>query len=204
LDFRESVRKQIKPPVLKMYDGRILQIYRDGNRHTAMQRLQLPPGAEGNLVTLREMARIVREDSQFDDIGRFVWRNIIGLEKKSLPVLEQIDAAFYFCRDQIVYEQEKQGFETVADLWSTLYKLDFRGDCALKSVALATCLCFLNLKPYFIALQQIPNADFFNHVFVAVEVNEQVLFLDATPKDFLPGQRLTAIRRLEYPIFFTK
>lgn len=183
-------------------DGRILQIYRNGFR-TGVRNIQLPVGAQANLITLSEMAKIVREDSQYDDLRNFVFREIIGLEKQSLS--EQMERAFAFCRDQIVYQDEAAGKETIADLWSCLYKFNPKhavGDCAIKSVALATCLSYLNLKPYFVAIRQIPNADFYNHVFVAIQDEKgQEIGLDATPREFGIGRILQYYGRLNFQIF---
>lgn len=185
-----------------MSDGRILQIYRNGFR-TGVREIQLPVGAEANLITLSEMANIVREDSQYNDLKNYVFREIIGLENKSLN--EQVEAAFEYCRDRIVYSEEKDGKETVADLWSAIYSFNrnqAQGDCAIKSVALATCLSFLNFKPYFVAIQQIPNANFYNHVFVAIlDENGNEIGFDPTPPEFGIGKILNYFGRLNYYIF---
>ena len=98
--------------------GRTLQIYRDGRRTIAKKQIQLPPGARGNYQTLAEMAKIVREDATQHDLKNFVMREIVGFDKKTLH--DQKNAAFEYCRDRIIYNPEQSGFETVADLWSTL------------------------------------------------------------------------------------
>jgi len=185
-----------------MADGRILRIYRDGRKHERLLERQLPTGAQANLETLAEMQRIVKADSREPDLRNFVFREIIGLDKKTLP--EQIEAAFTFCRDQIIYEPEKAGYETIADLWSCCYALDpehASGDCAIKCVALATCLSYLNLQSIdFVAIQQIPNADFYNHVYVAATTGGRQIKLDPTPPEFRIGDALPNIRRLHYKI----
>lgn len=178
-------------------NSKTLQIFRDGRRHTAKETIQLPPDAAGNLQTLALMAQIVREDSSQKDYRNFVLREFLGFDKS---ISEQIDAAFEFCRDKIFYEPEKPGFETVADLWSCLYAFDERtakGDCVVKSVALATMLSFLNLKPVFVAIKQVPNAAYFNHVYVELDGTT----LDATPPQFRPGNELKFLQKLIYPIF---
>jgi transglutaminase-like putative cysteine protease len=182
--------------------SRILRIFRDGRKHERELRQQLPPGAQGNLETLAVMKKIVLEDSKENDLRAYVMREIIGLDKQTLP--EQVNAAFYYCRDKIIYEQEKEGFETVADLWSCIYALNplhASGDCVLKSVALATCLSYLNLKPKFVAIQQIPDVTFFNHVFVIVEINGVSVVLDPTPPQFRVGDELQSFSQLYYQIF---
>jgi transglutaminase-like putative cysteine protease len=185
-----------------MPNGRLLQIFRDGKRSRDRRYVQLPAGAQGNVATLFEMATIVREDSLFPDLRNFVFRELIGVDKKTTA--EKMAAAFYYCRDRIVYLQESETTETVADLWSCLYSLNNdhpAGDCAIKSVALATCLSYLNLKPYFVALQQIPGADFFNHVFVAIDSDGKEIGMDPTPEDFEIGQELGYLARMHYSIF---
>jgi hypothetical protein len=186
-----------------MSEGRILQIIRDGRRFTAQTKLQLPPGAEANLITLSEMAKIVREDAQFPDLKNFVFREVIGSEPGK-SISEKIDIAYQFCRDQIIYEPEKDGYETIADLWSCFYALNAKhaqGDCAIKSVALATMLCYLNLKPFFVAIKQVPKVDWFNHVFVGVTANGKEIGLDPTPENFRPGQTLKSFQRINFHIF---
>jgi hypothetical protein len=181
--------------------GRVLQIYRDGRRSRGGT-IQLPPGAQANLQTMHVMARIVREDAQIPSLRNFVMREIIGLEKTSLT--DQVDAAFTFCRDQIVYEPEGQGTETVADLWSCMYGINPVhpvGDCAVKSVALATCLAFLNVKPFFVAIRQLPNVDYFNHVFVGINEGGKDIALDPTPENFQIGQQLGYLQRVNFVIF---
>lgn len=182
--------------------GRILQIYRDGRRSVAKKQIQLPPGAKGNYQTLAEMAKIVREDATQHDLKNYAMREIIGLDKKTL--FDRKNAAFEFCRDRIFYNPEQAGFETVADLWSTIYALNDKhavGDCSLKVVALATCFSYLGLKPVFVALGQVPNVDYFNHVYLGVYENSKLVAYDPTPKEFRVGDEAKGIRKLVYPIF---
>jgi hypothetical protein len=188
-----------------MSDGRILQIFRDGKRRRGERPIQLPDGAQGNLETLDVMARIVREDSVLPDLRSFAMREIIGSDADTLDA--QIDAAFQFCRDEIHYKPEGENTETVADLWSCLYGIDPQkavGDCAVKSVALATLIALassLTVKPFFVALQQIPGADFFNHVFVGIRRGDTFVALDATPPEFRLGDELPSITQLHVPIW---
>lgn len=181
--------------------GRTLRIFRDGRKHERLLTKQLPLGAQANYETLAEMKKIVLADAREKDLKNFAYRNIIGFDKSQS---QQVDSAFSFCRDAIVYESENDGFETVADLWSCLYALNERhpvGDCSIKSVALATCLSYIGLKPYFVVIRQIPNADFFNHVYVGVNINGQVLPLDPTPKNFRPGDELPRLQTVLYKIY---
>ena len=176
--------------------GRKLRIFRDGRKHERLLTMQLPTGAQANLETLAVMKKIVLEDSKESDLRNLVMRDIIGLDNQTLDA--QIDAAFKFCRDAIKYEDEQDGFETVADLWSCLYALKPEnpiGDCAIKSVALATCLSFLGLKPFFVAIRQIPNVTFYNHVYVGVVVDGQTIPLDPTPENFKVGEELPSYAR---------
>lgn len=185
-----------------MEKGRVLRIFRDGKRHKKQLFQQLPVGAKGNLETLEVMKKIVREDSLETDLRNFVMREIIGLDKQTQT--DKINAAFYYCRDKIVYKPEQDGFETVADLWSCLYALDANraiGDCAIKSVFLATCFSFLGFKPIFTAVQQIPNATFYNHVYLTCLIDGKKTVFDATPENFKPGDELNSFSKLQYPIF---
>lgn len=182
--------------------GRILRIFRDGRKHERLLEKPIPSGAQGNLETLSEMKKIVLEDAKENDLKNFVFREIIGKNKRSLN--EQVEAIFKYARDQISYEPEMDGYETVADLWSCLYALNPNkavGDCALKSVFIATCLSYLGLKPSFVAIQQNPKNSFFNHVFVECELNGKVKTLDATPVDFRLGDELPSFTRLVFRIF---
>lgn len=182
--------------------GRILEIYRDGRKHRRKLQRAIPPGAKGNLETLGEMKKIVLEDSKETDLLNFINREIIGLDKKSLN--EKVEAVFSYARDKIIYSPELDGFETVADLWSCLYALNpehATGDCVQKSIFIATCLGLLGLKPNFVAIQQLKNVDYFNHVFVNCEINGTLTVLDATPETFRVGDELNFISKLVYPIF---
>lgn len=182
--------------------GRILQIFRDGRKHQKLLEREIPRGAKGNLETLGEMKKIVLEDSKEKDLKNFVNREIIGLDKRSLR--EKVEAIFIYARDQISYDAEKDGYETVADLWSCLYALNPNkavGDCVQKSIFIATCLSFQGLKPAFVTIQQIPNVDYYNHVFVQCEIERKLTVLDATPENFGIGDEANYISRLVFPIF---
>ncbi len=182
--------------------GRVLKIFRDGRKHERLLTQQLPTGAKANLETVAVMCRIVREDAQEVDLRNFVMREIIGLDKQTIS--EKLDAAFNFCRDKIVYKDEENGFETLADLWSCMYALDALnavGDCAIKSVALATCLSFLDLKPYFVVIRQQPNVNFFNHVYCGCEIGGVNMPLDPTPARFRPGDELNSLERKVIQIY---
>lgn len=180
-----------------MSDARILHIWRHGRLETKRS-IELPDGAQGNIETLGIAAKIVREDAQNGGLKAFAQREILrggGIE-----------AAYAYCRDQVVYDNrdEVNNTETVADLFSAVYGLNAdhaAGDCTIKSTALATLLVFLNLRPFFVAIRQIPNADFFNHVFVGVNGPNGFEALDPTPPEFRPGDELSFYSRLDYMIF---
>jgi hypothetical protein len=182
--------------------GRILQIFRDGRRHEKKLFQQLPAGSQGNLETLAVMKEIVVCDSKEPDLKNYVFREIIGLDKKT-PA-EKVEAAFIYCRDRIIYEPEKDGLETVADLWSCIYALNpehATGDCAIKCVALATCLSYLNLKPVFVAVSQFKGASSFNHVYLSYQADGKQTTLDPTPKEFRVGDEVKSFTKLYYRIF---
>ena len=189
---------QNKPSIFKM---RNLQIFRDGRKHTKFSQRPIPPGAKGNFETLEEMKKIVFEDSQENDLKNFVLREIVG-QKSSLR--EQLQAIFLYARDRIRYEPERDGYETVADLWSCLYSFDPKtaiGDCVQKSIFIATCLSYLGFNPFFSAIQQIPNADFFNHVYVECEINGNLTVFDATPPNFQIGDEGEFYNKMRFYIF---
>jgi transglutaminase-like putative cysteine protease len=186
----------------KSEKGRILQIFRDGRRNKRLLLQQLPAGAKGNLETLFVMKQIVLADSKENDLKNYAMREIIGLDKKTLA--EKVKAAFLYCRDQILYKPEKDGLETVADLWSCIYALDpdhATGDCAIKSIVLATCFSYLGLKPRFVAIRQIKDADYFNHVFVECDIDGKTIVYDPTPPESREGDELKSFSRLIYRIF---
>lgn len=181
----------------QMPNGRTLQRFRDGRRQKDTHSIQLPTGAEANLYTLSEMAKIVREDAALPDLRAFAERYIIRGGG--------VDAAFSFCRDEIHYRPEGPDTETIADMWSCMFGIDPTqavGDCAIKSTVLATLLSYLKLKPIFRALQQIPGADFYNHVFVGYhDAAGKFVALDPTPPEFRPGDMLPSLSYLDYRIF---
>jgi len=182
--------------------GRILEIIRDGRRSAHRQRLQLPVGAQGNYATIDQMIRICREDAAAKDIRAWVKRDIIGLDKKTVD--EIVNAAFEFSRDKIVYESERAGFETIKDLWSALYsdgKAHGVGDCAIKVTALATILGCYDLKPQFVALRQIKNVEYFNHIYIVLEYGGQVVALDPTPPQFRVGDEANGYQKHYISVF---
>lgn len=186
-----------------MPNGRILQIYRDGRRREERQLIQLPRGAQGNLRTLAEMGEIVAHDCRQPDVRRFALDACIGSDHRQLSLDDKIERAFQYCRDAIVYRPEPAGYETLADLWSCLYAVSDAGptgDCAIKSVALATVFCSLNLRPFFVALKQIAHADYFNHVFVGLDNADGKGWTayDPTPPEFRPGDLLDSRVMLHY------
>lgn len=193
-------------PLATMPDGRILQIFRDGKRHQERRLIQLPAGAQANFYTLGKMAEIVRQDAREPGLRAWAMRTILG---NAAELDAQIDAAFQHCRDDIVDRPEGPDTETIADLWSCEYELDPAhpiGDCAIKSVALATLISLassLTVKPVFIALRQIPGADYFNHVLVGIPGNGQHGYvpLDPTPPEFRPGDMLPSLSSVYYRIF---
>jgi hypothetical protein len=182
--------------------GRTLQIFRDGRHGERKLFQQLPAGAQGNLETLAVMKQIVLADSLETDLKAFAMREIVGLDKKTQA--EKISAAFFYCRDKIIFEPEKDGKETVADLWSCIYALNpehATGDCAIKCIALATILSYLDLKPKFVAIAQAPKQTYFDHVFLSAAIGGKETTLDPTPEQFRVGDELKSYTRLIYPIF---
>lgn len=182
---------------LFMSDGRILKVWREG-REQPPRLIQLPDDAQASYLTLAEMKKIVREDASYTDVRNFAFDRVFRSAK---TIGDQINIAFDFCQNTIAYKEEDSGLETIADLWSACYSLGFKGDCAIKCVALATLLCYLNFKPRFIALQQIPGADYFNHVFVEIVTNGKLLSLDPTYPETKIGDELPGVTRLMSPIF---
>ncbi len=166
---------------------RELLIFRDGHPRRRDLTIPLLDGEQGNMQTLNEMARIVREDRTSPDLRLFILREVIG-SVRGHDAAGEVQAVFDFAQRQITYRQDPFGVERVADVWSTLYALNPReyepeGDCGIKSTFIASCLATLGYKPFFVVAKQTANQRAFNHVFNAVMLNGVFTYLDATPED---------------------
>jgi len=170
-----------------------LIIHRDGRKFERVTNHALLPGALGNKQTLDVMSKIVREDSESEDLRRFAARDLLpGIEQK--PCNEILQQIYDFCTNRIQYLDDVPGVERVADLWSCLYSLgEFvpLGDCVIKSVALATLLSFFDFKPYFVASKISEQSNSFNHVFCGLQQNSINFRLDPTPIERQPPRMVS-------------
>jgi hypothetical protein len=67
---------------------------------------------------------------------------------------------------------------------------------------IATCCALLGHKPFFVVVKQRPDQAAYNHVYNAVLLNGEYVYLDATPEDAPPGWHLTnAYETMLCPIF---
>lgn len=182
--------------------NRVLQIIRDGHERESSLNLELLPGEQGNLQTLDAMKEIVLADRIEPDLRRFVLREVIG-KVPGHDAMGEVNAIFEFARDRITYRQDPVGVERVADAWSTLYGLadEPEGDCGIKSTFLATCLAMFGYRPYFVVIKQRANSKAYNHVYVAVEVEGEFVYLDPTPEDKPAGWQAPHFEIGLFPIF---
>ena len=182
---------------------RVLQIFRDGRGHASYLNEPLLDGEQGNLQTLGEMARIVREDRLQPDLRIFVLREIVG-SVAGHNFGGEVDKIFDFAQHRITYRRDPFNVERVADLWSTLYALDPdgpEGDCGIKSMFIATCCALIGHKPFFVVIKQRPEQKAFNHVYNAVMVGGDLRYLDATPEDQPAGFEASSTEKYLIPIF---
>jgi hypothetical protein len=196
-----------------------LQVFRDGHkREHSLGGLfsfssTIPDDKQGNYAALAIGARMVKEDAPEPDIRAFVLREIVG-SVKGHDYKGEIQACFEFARDCITYRKDPAGVERVADLWSTMYALNPakpEGDCLIKSIALCTALASIGHRCFFIPMQQTPDEDSFNHVYVGVYTadgedvdmeGQRFKSLDPTPEDAEAGWKARAAVRMLYPIKF--
>lgn len=182
---------------------RVLQVFRDGRRFEPQTQEPLLDGYQGNLQTVRIMAKMVKEDRTQLDLRRFVEREILKTVKGQ-NFAEEISRIFNFCQKKILYRKDPVKVERVADLWSCLYALNDRrpeGDCSIKSVALATMLALYGHKPSFVLIKQNPHSTNFNHIYVEIELNGQIFALDPTPEDAPQGYEPKFLKKQIYRIF---
>ena len=179
---------------------RILQIYRDGHSRKMPLTTNLLDGEQGNMQTLAAMADIVRHDRTQGDLRKFVLREIVK-DARGHDSRTEVQRIFEYARDKITYRKDPFGVERVADLWSTLYALDNEGDCGIKSTFIATCCALLGHKPFFVVIKQREGQTSFNHVYNMVLVDNQPVYLDATPETAVYGWETNAVVKKLFPIF---
>jgi hypothetical protein len=182
---------------------RVLQIFRDGKTHSRSLIQPLLDGEHGNMQTLAEMAKIVREDRLEPDLRIFVLREIVG-DTRGHDFDGELNRIFDFAQHRITYRKDPVNVERVADIWSTLYALnpnEPEGDCGIKSTFFASCAAILGHKPFFVVIKQRPEQKAFSHVYNAVSLNGELKFYDATPEDLPAGWEAKAGAKLLIPIF---
>lgn len=182
---------------------RSLQLFRDGHGKTKLLSEPLLEGEQGNLQTLAEMAKIVREDRMQPDLRIFVLREIVGSVAPH-DFAGEVEKIFEFAQHRIAYRKDPFAVERVSDIWSTLYALDANGpegDCGIKSTFFASCCALLGHKPLFVVIKQMKGQTSFNHVYNAVVVGDQIKYYDATPEDQPAGFEPKSWKKFLYHIF---
>lgn len=166
----------------------------------------LPDGIRGNIETLREMARFVREDSQREDVRNFIHNRVVNYCSGHAFDCEVRDC-FKFASTEIVYRRDSPGVERVADFWTTTRTR--AGDCSSKTIWLCTALAVCGNRPFFIALGQSPfygQTDWsFDHVFCGLQMLKDgkpvMVSLDPTPENAQLFKMYGQGKYLSYPIF---
>lgn len=185
-----------------MNTKRVLQIFRDGKPETRFLNVPLLDGEQGNLQTIAEMIKIVREDRLQPDLRAFIMREIVG-NVAGHDTAGELQAIFDYAQHRIVYRRDPFGVERVADVWSTLYALNPgrpEGDCGIKSMFIASCAATLGYKPFFVVIKQTPHQATFNHIYAMVAVDGRKVYMDATPEDKPMGYQASAVERYLVPI----
>jgi transglutaminase-like putative cysteine protease len=136
--------------------------------------IQIPPGREGVIETLRIMRRLVRE-----------WKKHPAVRNRTLEVLNfapskewlgEIERIFFFVRDHIRYTLDVNGIEVLQTPERTL--LLGHGDCDDKAVLLASMLESVGHPTRFHAIGEQPGE--LTHVFVETRVGDDWFALDPT------------------------
>lgn len=182
---------------------RVLQIFRDGVTTSHNLNQPLLDGEQGNMQTLNEMAKIVREDRTSPDLRTFVLREIV----KTVPGHDfagEVEKIFEFAQKRITYRQDPYNVERVADIWSTLYALnpnEPEGDCGIKGLFLASACAILGYKSYFVVIKQKANQAAFNHLYNAVVINGELKYFDPTPENVPSGWESPSMEKGLFSIF---
>lgn len=153
-------------------------------------------GLAGTRQTLREMAKLVRDDAGKLEIRQTALRIASGCGGHQFDC--EISAVFHFCRDQITYRKDPVDNEWVQDATRTIGV--FRsGDCDDKVVCLATLLAALGHRSRFVVIGRRPEQ--YTHVYLEVHTSNGWLSLDPTPERAPVGWQAKGMHRDTYDIW---
>jgi transglutaminase-like putative cysteine protease len=156
---------------------------------------QLPSGVAGTRQALAEMAAFVQRDS-----------TDLGLRNFALQIVDsaaghdfqgEMQRLFAYVRDRITYRRAPVGTQLVADARRTLQM--GVGDCAMKSVLLATLLATIGHPSQFVILSF--DGDDYQHVFIEALVSGHWVALDPTNEQARLGWAQSAVQVDRYQIF---
>lgn len=156
---------------------------------------RLPAGLAGTQQALARMAAFVRRDK--DDLGLRQFALQIVRDVPGHDFGREVRALFEYVRDRITYRRAPVSTQLVADARRTL-ELGI-GDCAMKSVLLATLLATLGHLSRFVVLSY--DGDDYQHVFVEAYVGRDWVALDPTNEQARLGWAQEAVKVARYPIF---
>jgi hypothetical protein len=163
--------------------------------------LWLHKGRAGSLQTAAEMGRLVRQDTVHDEgLERYAAGVLInaGLDSHSAPA-DVVDVLFRAVQ-RIPYIYDPAGsFDSIQSARRTLEK--GYGDCDDLSVALATLLSLVGVRPRFVLARYKENTAGFDHVYVEVDLPEGRTPLDPSSRSHGMGWEKPAIEKLSFPIF---
>ena len=156
----------------------------------------LVDGISGTYQTLREMARIVREDSTDLRVRAIAESIVSGCAGHEFEC--EVQAIFSYCRDAITYRRDPIEQERIQDTLRTVHLFN-SGDCDDKIVCLAGLLGSLGHKSRFVIIG--PRAEKFTHVYLEVQTKGGWLPLDPTPEQAPMGWEARALHRDVYEIW---
>lgn len=172
----------------------------------------LEHGRAGNVQTLREMAKLVREDIQTDVglqdyangilLAAGVRGNVRGLTFREIEAIFNFVKYDPFKKRGIIFRRDPTGgFEAIQDPRITI-KRGF-GDCDDFAVLLATLLGLVGYPTRFVVIKVNPDTNGFDHVYLEVLApGGKWLALDPTNEKAIPGwEAHPVIERRTFKIF---
>lgn len=141
------------------------------------------------------MAAFVRRDK--DDLGLRNFALQLVAPVQGHDFTSEMQALFAYVRDRITYRRAPVGTQLVADARRTLQM--GVGDCAMKSVLLATLLATLGHPSRFVVLSY--DGEDYQHVFIEASINGHWVALDPTNEQARLGWAQNAAGVAVYPIF---
>jgi hypothetical protein len=142
------------------------------------------------------MGALVRRDAHDPELRQLALELVSGCGGHQFEC--EIERLFDFVRDEITYRKDSVDREHVQDSRRTLALRT--GDCASKSVLLASLLGSIGHRASFIVIGHDP--DLFSHVFVEAHGPRGRTPLDPTPEAAIAGWSASAPVRWRYRIWF--